>query len=522
MAGAAEKDVSTMGEKELQMLKAEDMKPEVLAKVSDLSKLNNNELAKALGMDSLSITTEKVTYDNKNKRLVHPKSGSLSIETYKGKSMIITKEAFIISEGKKKITLPGSLEETKIDKEGNVHTKKFGTIADKNDLEVTIEGDLLKTNAPSIKEGGKKLENKKGAAVEVISRDTGDYSVTSHGDGVIITNKMGSEHTVSASIENGNKYYSIDNNKKHGLQQGGKLLYTLSNKHEELIADQHSIYVLGKQGEVAKIVAGYKAEKPVTATYNELKDNLPVYSISSTGDNGFTIYKESGLSSSKDDPGVHIDHIESGQFDVDEHSQKGKLMISANGVDVLVSPELKAESVSIKKMKELYAAAPETTISIGKHEVTIYQDGTTDVSRNPFRTTTQIMPESTRQPVYVYAPSGIETTAGASPVLRYRLTQFVHELERTVGSPVVRVEHLGARNDRDVRGQPGVPSGHWWGDAMDVQQIVFANGMIIDARTVNDANNALVRQTAQNYFRAIIGPGDNEAHADHWHLGIRK
>lgn len=399
----AEKDISQLNEQELlakikagvsdaeyQKIKSPQLTEKVRAEITDLAKLNAGELGKSFGFDSLSLRDVKdIKY--KDKKILHPKGGSLAIspEDAKGKDLLITEDAFIITEGKKRITFHGGLKDTKIDKDGTVHAGKFGKIKGKEDLEVTTFPDQLVTNAESIELLGKKIKNSMGAKLKTIVRDNGDFGVeVLDGKQVHVVHQLDKERKIETTISPNNKYYAIDDNTKHGLQNGGTLVYTRGDKSHILTSDAHGIFVFDDKKNLAKVIAGYEATKPVTATYEEKVKNLPLRRFEVKGGNGFTLYKESGFVNSND-PGVKIEEIvtETGiTYDIDEKSLKGKLTISTNGVDAFITPKgVKTESVAIKRMNELYAPAPETTLTVGKHEITMSPNGNVDVSRDPFK-----------------------------------------------------------------------------------------------------------------------------------------
>lgn len=399
----AEKDISQLNEEELlakiktgkisdadyQKIKSSQLTDKVRTEINDLAKVNAIELGKSFGFESLSIKDAKdIKYQDK--KLLHPKGGSLAVEVAKGKDLLITEDAFVITEGKKAITLHGELKNVKIDKDGTVHAGKFGKIKGKEDLELTTFPDQFVTNAESIELEGKAVKNKNGARFKTIVRDNGDFGVeVLEGKEVGILNQLDKERRIETTITQSNKYYSTDKNQKHGLQNGGVLVYTLGDKTHTLTSDAHAIYVFDEKKKLAKVVAGYEAKQPVAATYEEKVKDLPLRRFDVKEGDGFTMYKESGFANAKD-PGVKIEEIaaETGiTYDIDEKSLKGKLTISTNGVDAYITPKgVKAESIAIKRMKELYASSPETTISVGKHEVTISPGGDVDVGRDIFKT----------------------------------------------------------------------------------------------------------------------------------------
>ncbi len=402
---APEKDISQLNEEELLAkiktgtvsdadylkIKSLQLTEKVRTEIKDLAKLNAAELGKSFGFDSLSIKDAKdIKYQDK--KLLHPKGGSLAVEEAKGKQLLITGDKFILLEGKKGISIDGKLKDVKINKDGSVDAGKFGKIKGKEEV-VLMNGDSpdeLLTNAESLEIKGKTVTNAEGAKFKTIVRENGDFGVeVLEGKPVRVVHQLDKERKIETTVSPSNKYYAIDDNTKHGLQNGGTLVYTKGDKSHILTSDAHSIFVFDNKENLAKVITGYEATKSVAATYEEKKDNLLLRRFDVKEGNGFTLYKESGLVSPKD-PGIKMEEIvaETGiTYDIDKKSLKGKLTISTNGVDVFITPKgVKTESIAIKRMKELYAAVPETTISVGKHEITMSPNGDVDVGRDIFKT----------------------------------------------------------------------------------------------------------------------------------------
>lgn len=413
-AVSAEKDISQLNEQELlakikagvsdaeyQKIKSPQLTEKVRAEITDLAKLNAAELGKSFGFESLSLRDVKdIKY--KDKKLLHPKGGSLAVEEAKGKQLLITGDKFIILEGKKGIIIDGELTDVKINKDGSIDAGKFGKINGKEEL-VLMRGDspdALLTNAESLELKGKTVKNDQGAKFKTIVHDNGDFGVeVLEGKPVRVVHQLDNKRKIKTTVSPNNKYYAIDDNTKHGLQNGGTLIYTKGDKSHILTSDAHSIFVFDDKENLAKVIAGYETIKPVAATYEEKKNNLLLRRFDVKEGNGFTLYKESGLVSPKD-PGIKIEEIvaETGiTYDIDKKSLKGKLVVSTNGVDAFITPKGVTESIAIKRMTELYADTPETTLSVGKHEVTMSPKGDVDVGRDIFKTMAETIAPSTRK-----------------------------------------------------------------------------------------------------------------------------
>jgi hypothetical protein len=97
--------------------------------------------------------------------------------------------------------------------------------------------------------------------------------------------------------------------------------------------------------------------------------------------------------------------------------------------------------------------------------------------------------------------------------------------EQILGSPVERVEHLGAYSCRRLYGrESGGWSEHASGNALDVAAFVLADGRRIsvaaDWSGAGEGAEFLrrVRDAACGAFGTVLSPDYNAAHADHLHL----
>lgn len=94
-----------------------------------------------------------------------------------------------------------------------------------------------------------------------------------------------------------------------------------------------------------------------------------------------------------------------------------------------------------------------------------------------------------------------------------------------LGSPVARIEHLGAFSCRRINGsETGRWSEHATGNAIDIAAFVLEDGRRVSV--LNDWQDAgeksvflsQVRDKACDAFGTVLSPDYNAAHADHFHL----
>lgn len=98
-------------------------------------------------------------------------------------------------------------------------------------------------------------------------------------------------------------------------------------------------------------------------------------------------------------------------------------------------------------------------------------------------------------------------------------------VERTLETEVARVEHYGVFACRNIYGRAeGRRSEHAGANALDVAALALQDGRRIsvvgDFRDEDETGAALraARSGACDYFRAVLSPDYNAAHADHLHL----
>jgi hypothetical protein len=100
--------------------------------------------------------------------------------------------------------------------------------------------------------------------------------------------------------------------------------------------------------------------------------------------------------------------------------------------------------------------------------------------------------------------------------------------EEHLGSPVVRLDHLGTYSCRRIGGGPtGRPSEHATANAIDIAGFRLADGRRLtlagDWSKGSAAERKFLRQVrdgACDLFRVVLGPDYNAAHRDHFHFDM--
>lgn len=124
------------------------------------------------------------------------------------------------------------------------------------------------------------------------------------------------------------------------------------------------------------------------------------------------------------------------------------------------------------------------------------------------------------------APSRPPTTCAVAAALELWLEQEVQPAaEELLGSPVARIEHLGAYSCRRLYGnETGRWSEHATGNAIDIAAFVLEDGrrLSVLGDWAGDEPEAeflhRVRDGACGLFGTVLSPDYNEAHADHLHF----
>lgn len=129
-----------------------------------------------------------------------------------------------------------------------------------------------------------------------------------------------------------------------------------------------------------------------------------------------------------------------------------------------------------------------------------------------------------------FAPRTPVTTCPVAAGLVLWLEQDVRTLAQDIlGSPVARVEQLGAYSCRRMYGDASAPwSEHATGNAIDISAFVLEDGRRIslladwaeEGESADDEARFLraARDAACSSFGTVLSPDYNAAHADHFHL----
>ncbi len=124
------------------------------------------------------------------------------------------------------------------------------------------------------------------------------------------------------------------------------------------------------------------------------------------------------------------------------------------------------------------------------------------------------------------SPGRTSTTCSVAAAFEFWMFHGVQPAANEIlGSPVARIEHLGAHSCRRINGsQTGRWSEHATGNAIDIAAFVLEDGRRISVlNDWQDAGNKSVfllrvRDNACDAFGTVLSPDYNAAHADHFHL----
>lgn len=134
-------------------------------------------------------------------------------------------------------------------------------------------------------------------------------------------------------------------------------------------------------------------------------------------------------------------------------------------------------------------------------------------------------PDRTVLPDYPLRPTSPPTTCSVAASLHMWLDRAQQSARATMGSPIARIDHLGAYSCRRLYGRGSGPwSEHATGNAIDIAGFVLEDGTQISVlRDWNeDGEKAAflrsVREDACGIFGTVLSPDYNAAHRDHFHL----
>ncbi len=134
--------------------------------------------------------------------------------------------------------------------------------------------------------------------------------------------------------------------------------------------------------------------------------------------------------------------------------------------------------------------------------------------------------DRTRLANYPLSPNTPPTTCALAAAMELWLTRAVDPAGGEIlGSPLARIEHLGAFSCRRLYGRSeGAWSEHATGNAIDISAFVLEDGTRIsllgDWEGEDDEARFLrsVRDGACGIFGTVLSPDYNAAHRDHFHL----
>ena len=458
--GFAQDDVSKLDEKQLiaklesgkvddtdyKKIKEEQLTDKVLEKadLSKLSKLDNSELNKKFKTKSISID-DKVDVKYGDGKLKHPLGDSISVSSFEGKEITVTKDGFVIKKSDQNLKIDGNVGETNIDKDGNVKVgdttyKVGGQQGDVSIKRDPSDKEAVLTNAGSVEIKGKKIFNEDKGDMQIIQRENGAFGVQSNGADVQVHNQIGKDHTAIANLKKGEKYYEIptETGFRQGLTNGGKLDYNTPEKKYSIESNSHSFMDVGKDGKLEKVAVGYQAKGEVIASYTETKkDGSLISKTAIAGGDGFTIYKKAGFGWGKEDPGLKIENQEGGvgdnvnKFDVHEKTFSDKnqqLTITTNGVNTYISP---SKGIRAEKIGASSPSNPEKEITTMGKEVTISPDGKFDLNKHPIESSVRKVSAQTPSRKSTPAPNArLESTELAKPIGQQTLKVSTDKLNK--------------------------------------------------------------------------------------------
>jgi len=129
---------------------------------------------------------------------------------------------------------------------------------------------------------------------------------------------------------------------------------------------------------------------------------------------------------------------------------------------------------------------------------------------------------------------GLSAPFAAACPLALALQRHVSETvapaaERTLGSQLARIDHVGSFACRRVRGRPGGPlSQHAFARALDVTGFALADGRTVSVKAdwgdPGSPEGHFLRAISarRGPFSTVITPDDNALHHDHFHFGLRR
>lgn len=134
--------------------------------------------------------------------------------------------------------------------------------------------------------------------------------------------------------------------------------------------------------------------------------------------------------------------------------------------------------------------------------------------------------DRTRLTAYPLAPDKPPTTCALAAALELWLRRGVRPAaEELLGSPLARIEHLGAYSCRRLYGRAeGRWSQHATGNAIDIAAFVLEDGRrvsVLGDWNGDDEERAFLRRVRDEgckVFGTVLSPDYNAAHRDHFHF----
>ncbi|AKV00772.1 Extensin-like protein [Labilithrix luteola] len=142
--------------------------------------------------------------------------------------------------------------------------------------------------------------------------------------------------------------------------------------------------------------------------------------------------------------------------------------------------------------------------------------------------------------VYVSGPGKIAysspplLTCGMALALASFEKLVQEEARATFGAPVVRIDHLGTYNCREMAAYPGWVSEHSYANAIDVARFVLANGKTIEVERDFDLQDpprkpsgvflraVSRRANDEDVFSHVLTPYFDAHHKNHFHLDLAR
>ena len=134
-----------------------------------------------------------------------------------------------------------------------------------------------------------------------------------------------------------------------------------------------------------------------------------------------------------------------------------------------------------------------------------------------------------------WSKSSPKLTCGMALTLARFETIVAEEAQEHFGKKVVRIEHMGTYNCREMAAYPGWVSEHSYGNAIDIKRFVLSGGREItvlghygdpEAGGHDDDSRFLqavaARAFDEDVFSVVLTPAFDRAHRNHFHLDLAR